>query len=79
MPEIPSVSQNLLQQKYGQKKETPPKEEFQMAKEKGIVSRADAKDAINAKIQKAQTKKARPSAILDLSPEAKKILSGKSV
>lgn len=78
MPEIPSVSQNLLQQKYGQKKEAPPKEDFQMAAEKGIASRADAKDAINARIKEAQTKKARPSAILDLSPEARRILSGKS-
>ncbi len=75
MSEIPSISQNLLQQKYGQQKEAPPKEDFQMNAEKGILSRAAAADAVNNQAKKAQTKKARPSAILDLSPEAKKMLN----
>ncbi len=77
MPEIPSISQNLLQQKYGQKQEAPPKEDFQMSAEKGILSRTEAQDEINTKAKKAQTKKARPSAILDLSPEAKKLLGSR--
>ena len=76
MPEVPSVSQNLLQQKYGKQQDKPNKDEFQMEAEKGVVSRKAASDERSqAKRQQANAQKNRPSAILDLSPEAKKLLN----
>ena len=72
MEEIPSVAQNLLQQKYGKKKDPPPpKEDFLMAGEKGVISRDLEKSKLESEMH---STRGRPSVILDLSPEAKKIL-----
>ncbi len=74
MADVPSVSQNMLQQKYGQRQKPPPQDEFEMSAEKGTLSRQEEQKKQQEHRGKVAAKKARPSAILDLSPEAKQLL-----